>query len=110
MASNKNKVIEIHSGLPGAESDINIERLLSVEQPSSTVEVVVIVNMLKKVGTLKTLHDHPASGVYQRNYNGANNRPRVAFAVGTSYRRILTLTRLKLFRMIIMRVLIEKAQ
>ena len=51
----KNKVIEIHSGTSGAESDINIERLLSVEQPSSTVEVVVHVNMLKEGWDVKNL-------------------------------------------------------
>jgi type III restriction enzyme len=51
----KGKVIEIHSGTSSTESDINIERLLSVEQPSSTVEVVVHVNMLKEGWDVKNL-------------------------------------------------------
>ena len=42
------KVIEIHSGKTGVESDENIKRLLSVESPRSLVEIVIHVNMLKE--------------------------------------------------------------
>lgn len=49
------KVIEIHSGKTGAESDENVQRLLSVEHPTSTVEVVIHVNMLKEGWDVKNL-------------------------------------------------------
>jgi type III restriction enzyme len=52
----RGKVIEIHSGTSGAESDANVERLLAVEQPTSTVEVVVHVNMLKEGWDVKNLY------------------------------------------------------
>jgi len=52
----RSKVIEIHSGTSGAESDANVERLLAVEQPTSTVEVVVHVNMLKEGWDVKNLY------------------------------------------------------
>lgn len=51
----KGKVIEIHSGKTGAESDENVQRLLSVEHPTSTVEVVIHVNMLKEGWDVKNL-------------------------------------------------------
>ena len=51
----KGKVIEIHSGKTGAESDANVERLLAVEKPTSNVEVVVHVNMLKEGWDVKNL-------------------------------------------------------
>jgi len=52
----KGKVIEIHSGKTGAESDENVARLLQVEQPTSDVEVVVHVNMLKEGWDVKNLY------------------------------------------------------
>ncbi len=52
----RDKVIEIHSNQTGAESDENIQRLLSVENPSNTVEVVVHVNMLKEGWDVKNLY------------------------------------------------------
>lgn len=52
----KGKVIEIHSGKTGAESDENVQRLLAVEQPTSTVEVVIHVNMLKEGWDVKNLY------------------------------------------------------
>jgi type III restriction enzyme len=51
----KGKVIEIHSGTRGAETDENVARLLAVEQPTSNVEVVVHVNMLKEGWDVKNL-------------------------------------------------------
>jgi type III restriction enzyme len=50
------KVIEIHSGTRGEESDENVSRLLAVEQPTSNVEVVVHVNMLKEGWDVKNLY------------------------------------------------------
>jgi len=52
----KGKVIEIHSGKTGAESDENIQRLLSVENPTSTVEIVMHVNMLKEGWDVRNLY------------------------------------------------------
>ncbi|MDD2772659.1 MAG: DEAD/DEAH box helicase family protein [Elusimicrobiales bacterium] len=52
----KGKVIEIHSGKTGAESDENIQRLLSVESATSTVEIVVHVNMLKEGWDVRNLY------------------------------------------------------
>lgn len=52
----KDKVIEIHSGQSGAESDENIQRLLTVEQATSGVEVVVHVNKLKEGWDVKNLY------------------------------------------------------
>lgn len=52
----KGKVIEIHSGKSGAESDENVQKLLSVESPTSTVEVVIHVNMLKEGWDVKNLY------------------------------------------------------
>lgn len=42
------KVLEINSALRGAEKDENIERLLQLESPDNTIEIVVHVNMLKE--------------------------------------------------------------
>ncbi|HBG25967.1 MAG: hypothetical protein A2Y10_13845 [Planctomycetes bacterium GWF2_41_51] len=50
------KVIEIHSGTKGAESDENVSRLLAVEQPTSNVEIVIHVNMLKEGWDVKNLY------------------------------------------------------
>ena len=44
----KNKVIEIHSNQRGEEKDENIEKLVSLEDPRNTIEIVVHVNMLKE--------------------------------------------------------------
>jgi type III restriction enzyme len=52
----KGKVIEIHSGTRGEETDENVARLLVVEQPTSAVEVVVHVNMLKEGWDVKNLY------------------------------------------------------
>lgn len=52
----KGKVIEIHSGKMGAESDENVQKLLSVESPTSTVEIVIHVNMLKEGWDVKNLY------------------------------------------------------
>ena len=52
----KGKVIEIHSGKTGAESEENVQRLLEVEQPTSTVEIVIHVNMLKEGWDVNNLY------------------------------------------------------
>ncbi len=52
----KGKVIEIHSGKTSSESDENVRRLLSVEHSTSTVEVVIHVNMLKEGWDVKNLY------------------------------------------------------
>lgn len=52
----KDKVIQIHSGQTGSESDENIQKLLTVEQASSAVEVVVHVNKLKEGWDVKNLY------------------------------------------------------
>jgi len=52
----RGKVIEIHSGKTGTESDENVQRLLAVEQPTSTVEIVIHVNMLKEGWDVKNLY------------------------------------------------------
>jgi type III restriction enzyme len=44
----KDKVIEVHSNQRGDEKDENIEKLVSLEDPRNTVEIVVHVNMLKE--------------------------------------------------------------
>lgn len=44
----KDKVIEIHSNQSGEEKDENIEKLISLEDPRNTIEIVVHVNMLKE--------------------------------------------------------------
>lgn len=44
----KDKVIEVHSNQRGDEKDENIEKLVSLENPSNMVEIVVHVNMLKE--------------------------------------------------------------
>ncbi len=44
----KGKVIEVHSNQRGDEKDENIEKLVSLEDPRNTVEIVVHVNMLKE--------------------------------------------------------------
>ena len=52
----KDKVIEIHSAQGSSESDDNIRRLLSVENPNSGVEIVIHVNMLKEGWDVKNLY------------------------------------------------------
>lgn len=52
----RGKVIEIHSGITGAESDANVQQLLTVEKPTSTVEIVIHVNMLKEGWDVKNLY------------------------------------------------------
>jgi type III restriction enzyme len=42
------KVMEIHSNQSGGEKDENIERLVSLENPSNKIEIVIHVNMLKE--------------------------------------------------------------
>ncbi|MDQ5969831.1 MAG: type restriction enzyme [Patescibacteria group bacterium] len=44
----EDKVIEVHSNQRGDEKDENIEKLVSLEDPRNTVEIVVHVNMLKE--------------------------------------------------------------
>ncbi len=44
----KDKVLEINSAQRGAEKDENIELLLSLENPSNRIEIVIHVNMLKE--------------------------------------------------------------
>ncbi len=44
----KGKVMDIHSGQRGSEKDENIERLLNLEHPENTIEIVIHVNMLKE--------------------------------------------------------------
>ena len=41
----KNKVITVHSKQSGAESDANMQLLLSVERADNPVEIVIHVNM-----------------------------------------------------------------
>lgn len=52
----RGKVIEIHSGQSGAESDENVRRLLAVEHATSGVEVVIHVNMLKEGWDVNNLY------------------------------------------------------
>ena len=42
------KVMEIHSNQSGEEKDENIEKLVSLENPSNKMEIVIHVNMLKE--------------------------------------------------------------
>ncbi|MEI8120440.1 MAG: DEAD/DEAH box helicase family protein [bacterium] len=42
------KVMEIHSGQSGSEKDENIAKLLLLEHPENTIEIVIHVNMLKE--------------------------------------------------------------
>ena len=44
----KGKVAEVHSKQSGAEEDENIQRLISVENPDETTEIVIHVNKLKE--------------------------------------------------------------
>lgn len=44
----KGKVISVHTGNRGDESDENIEKLISLEDPDNVVEIVIHVNMLKE--------------------------------------------------------------
>lgn len=44
----KGKVIEIHTNLRGEDADKSIEFLISLEQPSNIIEIVIHVNMLKE--------------------------------------------------------------
>jgi type III restriction enzyme len=52
----KNRVIEIHSNQKGEEKDENIEKLLSLENPSNIIEIVVHVNMLKEGWDVNNLY------------------------------------------------------
>ncbi len=44
----KGKVMEVHSNQRGEEKEENVERLLGLEKPENTIEIVVHVNMLKE--------------------------------------------------------------
>jgi len=44
----RGKVMEIHSNQRGEEKGENVQRLLSLEKPNNTIEIVVHVNMLKE--------------------------------------------------------------
>jgi type III restriction enzyme len=44
----KDKVMDIHSNQSGSEKDENIELLLSLEEPTNRIEIVIHVNMLKE--------------------------------------------------------------
>lgn len=44
----KGKVVEIHSNQRGEEKEENIQKLLDLEKPDNSVEIVVHVNMLKE--------------------------------------------------------------
>lgn len=44
----KDKVLEINSAKRGAEKDVNIEQLVSLENPDNKIEIVIHVNMLKE--------------------------------------------------------------
>ncbi len=44
----KGKIAEIHSNQLGAEKDENIEKLISVEDPNNSIEIVIHVNKLKE--------------------------------------------------------------
>ncbi len=44
----KNRVITVHSALRGDEKDETVQRLLAVEDPAESTEIVVHVNMLKE--------------------------------------------------------------
>ena len=50
------KVIEIHSKQSGEESDENVAKLLSVENSTNAIEVVIHVNMLKEGWDVKNLY------------------------------------------------------
>jgi len=44
----KGKVAEVHSNQSGEEADINIQRLISIENPNEPTEIVIHVNKLKE--------------------------------------------------------------
>lgn len=44
----KGRVMDIHSNQRGEEKDENIERLLQLESPTNSIEIVIHVNMLKE--------------------------------------------------------------
>jgi len=44
----RGKVIQVHSQQSGEEKDENIEKLINVEKPDNTTEIVIHVNMLKE--------------------------------------------------------------
>lgn len=52
----RDKVLVIHSNQTGAEKDENIKRLLSLEKPENTIEIVVHVNMLKEGWDVNNLY------------------------------------------------------
>lgn len=52
----RKKVIEIHSGLKGAESDENVQKLLDIENYLNPIEIVIHVNMLKEGWDVNNLY------------------------------------------------------
>lgn len=52
----KDKVMDIHSNQTGSEKDENIELLLSLEDPSNRIEIVIHVNMLKEGWDVNNLY------------------------------------------------------
>ena len=52
----KNKVITVHSKQSGAESEANLQLLLSVESSENPVEIVIHVNMLKEGWDVNNLY------------------------------------------------------
>lgn len=52
----KDKVLEINSNQTGSEKDENIEKLLSLEESSNKIEIVIHVNMLKEGWDVNNLY------------------------------------------------------
>lgn len=52
----KDKVMDIHSNQSGSEKDENIQLLLSLEDPSNRIEIVIHVNMLKEGWDVSNLY------------------------------------------------------
>ncbi len=52
----KGKVIEVHSRQTGEEKEENIEKLLALEKPENTIEIVIHVNMLKEGWDIANLY------------------------------------------------------
>lgn len=44
----KDKVMDVHSNQSGIEKDENIEKLITLEEPTNKIEIVIHVNMLKE--------------------------------------------------------------
>ena len=60
----KGKVIEVHSNQRGEERDENVQKLLSVENPDDTTEIVIHVEHAQgRLGRNQSLHHRPAAGV-----------------------------------------------